>query len=329
MTLFYLTLGNAIALSGVAAYFSIVGLIAIFAAAPIPIAIMGTALEAAKLVAASWVYRNWSTSPRIIKYYFSIAVVILSLITSMGIFGYLSKAHMDQLVISGESTTKLAIYEEKIKTAKENIETARRQLKQMDEAVDQVLSRSTTEQGAARANEIRRSQQRDRTALSKEIETNQKLIGTLNEEAAPIKAEVRKIEAEVGPIKYIAALMYGDNPDQNLLEKAVRWIIIVIVLVFDPMAILLLIAANISLLQSQKNQPTVNKETGEIQSFGNMFMDEPEDDDIPLKKEEKEKREWSKEMYNRVNAPDPNSVRIERNRITSIPQEILDRVFKK
>jgi hypothetical protein len=161
----------------------------------------------------------------------------------MGIFGFLSKAHIDQGLVSGDVQSKIAIYDEKIKTAKENIEADRKQLKQMDEAVDQVMARSTTEEGATKSNAIRKTQARDRTALAKSIEANQKLIGVLNDEAAPIRAEVRKVEAEVGPIKYIAALIYGDNPDTNLLEAAVRWVIILIVAVFDPLALVLILAA--------------------------------------------------------------------------------------
>jgi hypothetical protein len=164
----------------------------------------------------------------------------------MGIFGFLSKAHSDAGLVSGDVQSKIAIYDEKIKTAKENIEANRKQLKQMDEAVDQVMGRSTDEKGADKANNIRKSQQRDRSALAKDIEANQKLIAKLNDEAAPIRAEVRKVEAEVGPIKYIAAFVYGDNPDANVLEKAVTWVIIIIVSVFDPLAVILLLASQYS-----------------------------------------------------------------------------------
>ena len=98
-------------------------------------------------------------------------------------------------------------------------------------------------EGADKANTIRRSQAKERAAVQKDIEANQKTITQLNDEAAPIRAEVRKVEADVGPIKYIAALIYGDNPDANLLEHAVRWVIILIVSVFDPLALTLLLAA--------------------------------------------------------------------------------------
>lgn len=258
MIINYLALAVAIILSFVAAYYSIVGLAVIFASAMIPVVIMASALEAGKVISASWLYRNWDKAPRLIKYYLTFAVILLMFITSMGIFGFLSKAHLEQAVISGESTSKLAIYDEKIRTAKENIEANRKALKQMDEAVDQVMARSTDEKGADKAATIRRGQQKERQRLQTEIQAEQATIGKLNEERAPFAAEVRKVEAEVGPIKYIAALVYGDNPDHNVMEKAVRFVIICLVIVFDPLAIVLLLAANFSLTQKQpKTEPEV------------------------------------------------------------------------
>lgn len=237
-------LATALLLSAVAAYYSVAGLTAIFSAATIPVIIMGGSLELGKIVATVWLHNNWRRAGIVFKLYLIPAVAFLMLLTSMGIFGYLSKAHSDQSLVSGDVTSKIAIYDEKIKTARENIEASRKQLKQMDEAVDQVMARSQDEKGADKAVSIRRNQSRDRVSLAKDIEANQKLIATLNDESAPIRAEVRKVEAEVGPIKYIAALLYGDNPDSNLLERAVRWMIIMIVLVFDPLALTLILAAN-------------------------------------------------------------------------------------
>lgn len=242
---------SAFIISGVAEFYSIAGLVSIFSSQPIASIVMGAALGVGKLVAASWVYRNWNNTSRILKYYFTTAVVILSIITSMGIFGYLSKAHLDQSVIIGESASKMSIYDEKIKTAKENIDANRKALKQMDEAVDQVMARSSSETGADKAVVIRRSQQKERTRLQSEIQTEQKTIATLSEERAPIAAEVRKVEAEVGPIKYVAELVYGDSAEETI-GKAVRLMIILIIFVFDPLAILLLIAANMELKKSKE-----------------------------------------------------------------------------
>jgi hypothetical protein len=180
--------------------------------------------------------------------------MILMFITSLGIFGYLSKAHNDQSLISGDVSAKIEMIDEKIKVEKDNIDVNRKTLKQMDEAVDQVMVRSTNERGAEKAASLRKAQQIERGRLLKEIETYNKRISTLNEERAPIAAEIRKVEAEVGPIKYIAALIYGDSIDSSLLDKSVRFVIILLVLVFDPMAVLLVIAGNFSLRQIAKEK---------------------------------------------------------------------------
>jgi hypothetical protein len=248
----FLLFFTAFVLSGIAAYYSVIGLVAIFSAAVIPVAIMGGSLEAAKLVVASWLYRYWKSIPFLMKAYFTSALVILMIITSMGIFGFLSKAHSDQSLVSGDVVAKIAIYDEKIKTAKENIDANRKALKQMDEAVDQVMARSTSETGADKAVALRRTQQKERGRLLAEIETYQKTVTSLNEARAPIAAEVRKVEAEVGPLKYIAAMIYGDNPDENMLERSVRWLIILLIAVFDPLAVLMLIAANLTQIKQKE-----------------------------------------------------------------------------
>jgi hypothetical protein len=257
-----ITLLCAISLSAIAAYYSVIGLMAIFAASPIPIAIMGGALEFSKLIAASWAYKNWSIAPRFLKYYFTVAVIILMFITSLGIFGYLSKAHNDQTLISGDVSAKIAMIDEKIKVERDNIDVNRKTLKQMDESVDQVMVRSTNEKGAEKAASLRKAQQTERNRILKEIETYNKRILALNEERAPIATEIRKVEAEVGPIKYIAALIYGDSMDSSLLDKSVRFVIILLVLVFDPMAVLLVIAGNFSLRQIAKEK---EKKMGDYQ----------------------------------------------------------------
>lgn len=241
-----LTLLVALSLSTVAAYYSIIGLTAIFAGAVIPIIIMGSILEIGKITTTVWLRKYWHRCGWILKLYLVPAVVLLALLTSMGIFGFLSKAHMDQGIISGDSQAKLALYDEKIKTQKDNIETARKALTQMDAQVDQMLGRTDNDRGAERAVQIRRQQAKERTLLQNDIANAQKEISKLNEERAPIAAENRKVEAEVGPIKYIAALIYGDNADTNMLEAAVRWVIILLVVVFDPLAIALVLAANAS-----------------------------------------------------------------------------------
>jgi hypothetical protein len=243
----YFTLLVALTISAIAEYYSIVGLTAIFSAAFWPIVVMGAALGVGKLTAAVWLKLNWNRASWVYKCYLVPSVAVLMLLTSIGCFGYLSKAHSDQSLVSGDSQARVAMYDEKIKTSRENIEANRRALKQMDESVDQVMGRSSDEKGADKAVQLRRAQQKERTRLQSEIENEQKKIASLNEEAAPLRAEFRKVESEVGPIKYIAALIYGDNPDDSILEKAVRLVIIIIVAVFDPLALVLLLAAQQSI----------------------------------------------------------------------------------
>ncbi len=240
----FLLFATAITLSAIAAFYAVAGLVAIFAASATSIIVMGGALETAKLVVASWLYRNWKEIPVLMKTYFTIALVILMMLTSMGIFGYLSKAHLDQAVPTGDVQAKLSLIDEKIATQRENVNAARKQIAQLDSIAEQAVSRTADATGIERANQIRRSQARERTKLFAEIETAQAEIAKLNQERSPIAAEVRKVEAEVGPIKYIAALIYGNELDDNLLESSVRIVIIMIVLVFDPLAVLMLIAWN-------------------------------------------------------------------------------------
>ena len=256
MILAWLLLLTGLTISAVAIYYSVVGLTAIFSAAVIPIIIMGSALEVGKLVCASWLKANWERAPRFMKYYMITAVMVLMIITSMGIFGFLSKAHNDQNLVSGDVQSKIAIYDEKIKTERENIDANRKVLKQLDESVDQVMGRSSDEKGAEKAVAIRKAQQKERGRIAQDIAESQKRIASLNEERAPIAAEVRKVEAEVGPIKYIAKFIYGEHgADENMLEKAVTWIIILIVIVFDPLAVIMLLAAQMT-FGWRKEEPT-------------------------------------------------------------------------
>jgi hypothetical protein len=282
----YFTLFVALMISVVAEFYSIVGLTAIFSAAFWPVVIMGACLGVGKVTAAVWLKLNWERANWTYKLYLVPAVAFLMLLTSMGIFGFLSKAHSDQSMISSDSMAKVAIYDEKIKTEKENIEANRKALKQMDEGVDQVLGRSTDEKGADKAVAMRRSQQKERVRLQNEISQSQKSIAELNDARAPIAAEFRKVEAEVGPIKYIAALVYEDNPDANVLEKAVRLVIILIVAVFDPLALVLILAAQQSLRWAQEEKdapkyepddgPLTNDQVAQLKESVELFKEEPE-----------------------------------------------------
>ena len=290
----YLMFTTALTLSAVAAYYSIAGLAAIFSAAIIPIVIMGGTLEVAKLVVASWLYRNWKEVPIMMKSYFMGALIILMTLTSMGIFGYLSKAHLDQAVPTGDVAAKVGLIDEKIKTEKETISEARKTITQLDSQVDQTIARTAndaTDKGVGRSVSIRKSQAKERKDLYKTIQASQSEISKLNEERAPIASTLRKVEAEVGPIKYIAALIYGDNLDESFLEKAVRIVILMIVSVFDPLAVLMLVAANWSLKHIRKEEVIPDSD-----SYQNWSEDDLEqvvwDDFLEELNEEPTKSEW-------------------------------------
>jgi hypothetical protein len=273
----YLALFSGLFLSLVAEYYSILGLTAIFSAAVIPVVIMGIALGLGKIAATLWLKQNWSIAPWSMRIYLFTAIIVLMIVTSMGIFGFLSKAHSDQSLVSGDVLAKISIYDEKIKTEKENIETNRKALKQMDEAVDQVMGRSSSETGADKAVAIRRSQQKERGRLQQDIAQSQQTIAALNEQRAPIAAEVRKVEAEVGPIKYIAAFVYGDT-DQTILEKAVTWVIVILIVVFDPMAVILLLASQISFQNFREREDPNERELQEFADAFNEVFNEPEEE---------------------------------------------------
>jgi hypothetical protein len=248
----------ALAISSVAAYYSIIGLTTIFAATFWPVVVMGSVLELGKIVSTIWLRKNWNEANRWLKSYILAAIFGLMLLTSMGVFGLLSKGHIDQGIGTGDKGDQIVLIEEKIKTEQELIASNRAALKQMDATVNETIGRTKEQNGAERALQIRRSQAKERAKIATDIDKSQKTIAQLQEKKAPLSSEVRKMEAEVGPIKYIAALLYGDNPSQTVLEQAVRWVIILIVVVFDPLALALVIAANSSMEKRRKEKDAVS-----------------------------------------------------------------------
>lgn len=259
MFLGVLTLLSALSISAVAIYYSVVGLTAIFTGARFEIIVMGVVLEIGKLISAVWLHKNWDTSPKSIKVYLSTALIVLMMITSMGIYGFLSKAHLEQGISSGDTQAKVSLIEEKILIQKSSITDAKKEIEQLNAAVDQTMSRSTSEQGASRSNQIRLNQQKERKRILSVIETAQKEILILNEEKAPLSAQLRKVAVEVGPIRYIA-MLFTDTNDEATLEKAVTWITLMIVFVFDPLAIVMLIASQVSLTPKKEEITTIEKD---------------------------------------------------------------------
>lgn len=250
-----LTLIVAISISGVAAYYSIIGLTSIFPAAFIPIIVMGIVLEIGKLITASWLYRNWKQTSLFLKTYLSIALVVLMLITSMGIFGFLSKSHIEQG--SGLSNTVLSI--EKLNTKKQQEE---RKIVRAEDSVDRInrgIDRSIDRGNITRAFSFEKKKQREKLDYYNDIITTaQTKIDGYEDAQAELRYKVKNFEREIGPIKYIAELIYGQDA-KLYLEKSVRGVILLIIFVFDPLAIALIIAANQTILNNRKRKIPVNK----------------------------------------------------------------------
>lgn len=233
---------TALAISAIAIYYSVAGLAAIFAAAVVPIVIMGSALEIGKLVTAVWLHRYWSRATWWLRTYLTTAVLVLMFITSMGIFGFLSKAHIDQTANAGDNTLQIQQFDQKISREQKKIIDAELVTSQLDKTV-QILLDAQRLRGRDGAVAVRESQKKEREALNTIITESQQVIAKLQEEKLVMTTQQVKLEAEVGPIKYIAEFVYGSSADKNMLEEAVRWVIITIIFVFDPLAVLMLIAS--------------------------------------------------------------------------------------
>ena len=254
MILALITLGIALSISAVAAYYSIVGLMAIFSASAASIAIMGIVLEVGKLITASWLYQNWKTVPKFLKYYLTTAVIVLMFITSMGIFGYLSKSHIDAGTGTDETYIKVERLENRIDSEKKNISRAEKQLDQLDKALDRYVELGAVSKGLNK----REEQEEERYKLTEMVNKSQQQIDVYLDEKAEHDLQIKSFEVEVGPLKYISALIYGDEA-VNFLDNAVRIVILILVFVFDPLAVLLVIAANISIREEHNRRRKINR----------------------------------------------------------------------
>ena len=276
MFLTLLTFISAIAISLIAAGYSILGLATLFAGAAVPIIAMGSALEVGKLVAASWLYHNWREGiPRALKAYLFTAIIVLVFITSVGIFGFLSKAHLDQVRPTGNNAVQIALIDKQINQQQLIIDRSENTLDRLDKALDVYISKEYVTRGLKE----RKKQKEERDLLNAEIKKAMDEIARLTTEKSNIEIEQLKIEADVGPLKYVAELIYGDNAKDHF-DEAVRIIILILIFVFDPLAVLLLIAANISLRQWRTKRNEKQK-----------IKDEEE-------KSAKKQKDWQKEAIN-------------------------------
>ena len=262
---------TAISISAVAAYYSIVGLTAIFSGVFWPIVIMGTVLEVGKIITTVWLHTYWRDLRFFLKAYMSIAVVVLMFITSMGIFGFLSRAHIEVTSQAGSSDLLIRQIDQSIALEQKRIEDSRAVIAQLDGAVQSLLQGSAsnavrdnnrTAQLTQQATRLRQTQKKERDALTATIDEANKRIGVLNQDKLKLEQERAKIEAEVGPIKYIAQLIYGNDINKDLLEEAVRWVIIVIVAVFDPLAVCMVLGVTMVInARKRRNEEEIEANT--------------------------------------------------------------------
>jgi hypothetical protein len=281
----FLTLLSALLLSGIAAYYSVIGLAAIFTGAFWPIVFMGSVLEMSKLVTTSWLYRNWKTCPLLLKSYLTFAVVVLMVITSMGIFGFLSKSHIDSTLDAGANQVEVRTLNAQEKIAKERL--------------DYLLARAKDPSTAS-------------NRLDKQIQDTQKELNEISKKKLPLLKESNKLVAEVGPIKYVGDMIYGTE-DADSIDKAVRLVIMLIMIVFDPLAVLLLVAANMTMQQKREGTPIVKQ--GEIVGLT------PGDIPVFTKREEKKETKAFKRHKSVWKKKDLNKVEIEKDNITEIEEK--------
>lgn len=256
----------AISLSAIAAYYSIVGLATIFASAYVAVIIMAGMLEISKLVVASWLYQKWHIVSGPIKLYLTSAVVVLMLITSLGIFGFLSKAHVEQNLNNESVRLRIEQIDSQISRSQEITRRYQSQLDQLDRSINIQLDANRPNQ----ALQARQRQQTERERIRRQLDAEQQTLTDLGQQRLNLQQQINVLESEIGPIRYVAEFFSGDSEGINL-EKSVRWIIVVLILVFDPLAVLMLIAANMS--YKKESLERINADSGP--SFSNPVKDGP------------------------------------------------------
>ena len=310
MLLAILTLLSAISISVVAAGYSIIGLATLFAGAKVAIIAMGSVLEVGKLIAASWLYRNWNSNllPRLIKWYLTIAIIVLVFVTSMGIFGFLSKAHLDQVRPSQDNSVQIVLIDKQINQQEIIIARSEKTLNLLDKGLEVYFNKEYVTRGLKE----RKKQKEERDFLNDEIRVAMDVIAKLTLNKSSIELEQLKIEADVGPLKYVAELIYGDEAKDHF-DEAVRIIIMVLIFVFDPFAVLMLVAANISFKQRQMHKSLTKLEKEE------NLLDRIEKQRIRISKLRTKERDY-KTFVEKLGAKelselDPDEIRLKLNQI--------------
>tara|TARA_A100001011_G_scaffold400683_1_gene517552 strand:+ start:544 stop:1374 length:831 start_codon:yes stop_codon:yes gene_type:complete len=230
----YLALSTSIAIAGIAAYFSVIGMATMFAGAFLGTVVMMTALEIGKLVTAAYLHLEWEKL-NYLKWYLLSSVVVLMLITSLGIFGYLSKANIEVSLVGDGNNLELSILDVRIDAEEDKIKRLQDRVTGLDLVV-------TTGRPQDR-NYINRQQREERQQIAEDIDTSVALITQYTEEKLPIQRKQLDQDAKIGPIKYVAEVIYGQEESVKYLDNAVRWVIFALIFVFDPLAVLLLVSS--------------------------------------------------------------------------------------
>ena len=253
-----LTFLAALTTAGVAEWFSIVGIISIYAGAPYHAGlVLGVVLGFAKLINTSWLYRNWKEASWKLKAPLIYFLLALMMATSMGVFGFLTKSHLEQGAATIDNSAKVERLDQQITREKGTITDDEKIIAQLDASINSYIGKDRTDKAVA----IRRSQAPQRKQLRDDIDASQKKIDGYSEDKLKLTSEVRALQLEVGPIRYIAELFYGTDGDQSAkIESAVKMFTLLIVSTLDPLAIILLIAANHTLMQRQNEKKEKAKE---------------------------------------------------------------------
>lgn len=313
----------AIALSATAAYYSIVGLATIFSSAFYAVVIMAGILEISKLVVASWLYQKWEQIAGLVKVYLTTAVVILMMITSLGIFGFLSKAHVEQNLNSAAVNLRIEQIDVQISSTREVIQRYQTQLEQLDRSINVQLEANRASQALA----ARQRQTAERDQIRQRLDAEQQKILDLSQQRQTLRQQVNVLESEVGPIRYVAEFFF---PAESVdLEKAVRYMIIVLVLVFDPLAVLMLIAANMSLDRERRKTVGSNDPENEHQphtikeeNLGPTIGDVISIDGRPI-------RWWSGTSWERIDDPPEPLQQIDISELAKTMDHIMDERLSK
>ena len=231
----YLAFLTSLLVAGVAAYFSVIGLATIFAGSYVAVLVMAGTLEVGKLVTAGFLHLRWSDINRWMRWYLSSAVVILMLITSLGIFGFLSKANIEQNLIGDSQSLEMSIIDKRLNAKEAELSRIEERLTNLDNIINTARSEDR--------NYIDRRQRDERAQIAEDIDIVVDEIVLLNEEKLPIQREQLIQQGEIGPILYVAEMIYGEGVGKDKLDNAARILIMFIIFVFDPLAVLLLISS--------------------------------------------------------------------------------------